>query len=1092
MEKLLYHDIYSAVYSHNSDLKLNQSSTPCEIRNAIRWVMRDNPDIFWFAHQYHHYEASSTIHFQYTFSAERVKTIQQSINDVIDNDFCIEYVKKLSWQEQVAYVYKWLVTYCNYNVNSAYNQSIYSVFVRRNSVCTGYAKAAQYLFNLLGIESRLVFGRLHNDKEDGRHCWNLVKVDNEYYHFDACFGDSILDNVAIKSGVQELFKIEGINYKFLCVSTDEILRTRSIEDITTLPDCPNSWSKTLINSLALIKLKQREDIKGCLLSHIGSSADIYLCSKDKNTVLKVFRPNSKTTSLEEYHYMQQTKGCRHLLQCNEDYTEITHNTVAIEQSTPIVDLLCSHYYELSLKGLIKMATDVAKAWKECQKRGVLYRDIHVCNIYRSNDGTFKLGDFGSCTNKFELKETVGNQWFMAPETFVSGVFTESSAVYSISMVMYFILNNLRPAFWAQGCEDEALQKRMDGDNLPIPVGCINLPHHIRTKLDKFFNKVSASLPKERICSIAEFIYELEELTSYCEESDYIIHRKGFSLDFDLNAGNEDRLDARENYIPRDPYHQYALGNEVEQMCTTAMSLPTSVYTNDIVLDDAIISVDDVEEFARTRGGWNDECDSVEPNNSSDSDWCSDFRVDEIESLAHSISLPTPPHDANIVESDSSCNVDEHWMDAFLIESVHNATKESNNSSYSYESFVPLSSLSDNTILKKLKNEYEKTITCLSRQQEQLKSVLSQIDELKKKKTEIENRLKNSPGKIIGSAIGSLWVSIIGGFIGVAGALAGSTSTSSDEAKEKLLECDKELEAKIAQAQMCERHIKGFIQQKDNLKKELAILEEQNRYNEVYSSIFAPAEIKRKSHLQVQVYLHLYEESEKVKSLAQESDKNAERRDYIPLSLKLRKGDKIDVEFNVYGETRLASECKSIIWQSSFTKCSFNYFVPKDIDVEELSCVALLSVNGVPIGEMRFITRVIETPRQLNPEIIAHKYSKVFISYSHQDESKVKFLHEGLELGSVPHFFDRKYLKAGDVFPQMIQDYINSADLFILCWSENASKSEYVQKERLQALERAFPQVQPENAAKLRIYPMNIEPRAELPDDMKEVYHFGKI
>ena len=259
---------------------------------------------------------------------------------------------------------------------------------------------------------------------------------------------------------------------------------------------------------------------------------------------------------------------------------------------------------------------------------------------------------------------------------------------------------------------------------------------------------------------------------------------------------------------------------------------------------------------------------------------------------------------------------------------------------------------------------------------------------------------------------------------------------------------------------------------------------------VYSSVFAPAEVKRKSHLQVQMYLHLYEETEKVKELAQESDKNAERRDYIPLQCKLKKGDKVDVLLNIYGETLLMSDKKSVIWQGSFTKCSFDYFVPKDIDVDELSCVTMLTVNGVPVGEMRFITKIVDAPRLLNPEIIAHKYNKVFISYSHQDESKVKFLHEGLELGSVPHFFDRKYLKAGDVFPQVIQDYINSADLFILCWSENASKSEYVQKERLQALERAFPQVQPEQEAKLRIYPMSIEPHAELPSDMKENYHFG--
>ena len=264
------------------------------------------------------------------------------------------------------------------------------------------------------------------------------------------------------------------------------------------------------------------------------------------------------------------------------------------------------------------------------------------------------------------------------------------------------------------------------------------------------------------------------------------------------------------------------------------------------------------------------------------------------------------------------------------------------------------------------------------------------------------------------------------------------------------------------------------------------------YDSVFSSIFAPAEVKPKSHVQVQVYLHLYEETEKVKALAQESDKNAERRDYIPLQCKLKKEDKVDVLLNIYGETLLMSDKKSVVWQGSFTKCSFDYFVPKDIEVDELSCVAMLKVNEVPVGEMRFITRIVDAPRQLNPEIIAHKYNKVFISYSHQDESKVKFLHEGLELGAVPHFFDRKYLKTGDVFPQVIKDYINSADLFILCWSENASKSEYVQKERLQALERAFPQVKPEQEAKLRIYPMSIEPRAELPGDMKENYHFGEI
>lgn len=260
----------------------------------------------------------------------------------------------------------------------------------------------------------------------------------------------------------------------------------------------------------------------------------------------------------------------------------------------------------------------------------------------------------------------------------------------------------------------------------------------------------------------------------------------------------------------------------------------------------------------------------------------------------------------------------------------------------------------------------------------------------------------------------------------------------------------------------------------------------------YASVFAPAEVKRKSHMLVQVYIHLYEDTERVKSMALESQKNVERRDYIPLQCKLKNGDKVDILFSIYGETLLMSEKKSLIWQGSFMKCGFDYFVPNDIDVEDLSCLALLALNDIPIGEMRFVTKIVEEPKQQTAEIISNKYHKVFISYAHSDESKVRSFHEGLKLSGVEHFFDRDYLKAGDIFPQVIQDYINTADLFVLFWSKNASKSDYVDKERKQALERAFPKVKPQQAAKLSIYPMSIEPRAELPKDMKDYYHFGEI
>lgn len=265
-----------------------------------------------------------------------------------------------------------------------------------------------------------------------------------------------------------------------------------------------------------------------------------------------------------------------------------------------------------------------------------------------------------------------------------------------------------------------------------------------------------------------------------------------------------------------------------------------------------------------------------------------------------------------------------------------------------------------------------------------------------------------------------------------------------------------------------------------------------RTYEAFSSIFAPAEIKPNSYMLVQVYLHLLEETEKVKSLAQEPQKDAQRRDYIPLQCKLRKGDKVDVLLNIYGESLLMSDKKSMVWQGSFTKCSFDFFVPNDIEVNQLRCKAILSVNRIPVGEMNFITCIMDDPRPIDPVIISHNYKKVFISYAHKDVRKVKYLAQGFELMKIDYFFDRKYLKAGDIYPQVIKDYINSADLFILCWSKNAAQSDYVKKEYTQALGRVIQQENPQDDTNLSISTISIEPRAELPDAMKDNYHFGEV
>ena len=912
--------------------------------------MRENPDIFWFVHQYHFEKNDGIVSLRYRCSPERCAIIQESISDVVENDFQITFVRTLSQLEQVAYVYKWMLTYCNYNTNSAYNQNIDSVFVRRNSVCTGYAKAAQYLFKLLGIESRLVFGRLNNDKEEGRHCWNIVCIQGRYYHLDICLGDLSLEDVIKKAGATSLRRYGDYNYNCFCVSTEEILKTRSIEDVESLPLCDSTLPTDEVERLSHIEIKERDEIIGCLLTHIGSSADIFLCTRDKDVVLKKFRGSNTQKCKEEYGYMDGLKRCKHLLQLNSTYSDVGNNILAIEQSTPVVDLLCSHYYHPSLNGVLKMIKDITLGWLECQQQGIMYRDIHVCNIYKANDGTYKLGDFGSCTyERSRLRERVGNPWFMSPETYISGQFDERSAVYSITSVLYFVLNGLRPPFVDEHNEEEALQRKMNGETLPEPVLLQTFPKNLaKILMIELIEKGCAFYPSKRIQTCKELLHVIAVLCSTLKSQR--IELRFVQQDADTILDNKTIPHV---YIPRDIHHRFAYGEEVERIARTVFHSFPQEEIEFLATTDASAIVDiDGEGSSEEDLDWNDLSDELRVVPGGDDDVRS-ILSDDVENYCRTMGIGEPAFRGPDKETSPQRNNDE------CVPPRRKTPSEPT-------TFSPL----------------------------------------------IRKR--------------SFWKKFFG------------------------------------------------------------------KTYETYSSIFAPAEVKPKSRMLVQVYLHLYEETEKVKTLAQESDKNAERRDYIPLQYKLKKGDRVDVLLNIYGETLLMSDSKSVIWQGSFTKCSFDYFVPKDIDVDELSCVAMLTVNGVPVGEMRFVTRIVDSPRQLNPEVVAHKYNKVFISYSHQDESKVKFLHKGLELASVPHFFDRSYLKPGDVFPQKIQDYINSADLFILCWSENASKSEYVQKERMQALERAFPQVQPEKAAKLRIYPMSIEPRAELPVDMKDNYHFGEM
>lgn len=91
-------------------------------------------------------------------------------------------------------------------------RSIYGVFVNKKAVCSGYAKAMQYLLNMCGIECTYV--------TSDTHAWNLVKLEGDYYHLDVTWGDG-------SDTKKEKVQVGAINYDCFCITTAELERLES-------------------------------------------------------------------------------------------------------------------------------------------------------------------------------------------------------------------------------------------------------------------------------------------------------------------------------------------------------------------------------------------------------------------------------------------------------------------------------------------------------------------------------------------------------------------------------------------------------------------------------------------------------------------------------------------------------------------------------------------------------------------------------------------------------------------------------------------------------------------------------------------------
>ena len=184
----------------------------------------------------------------------------------------------------------------------------------------------------------------------------------------------------------------------------------------------------------------------------------------------------------EIRLMESFKGFQNIVSV-EDYKVVERNDrvgwdiyIRMELLTPLNTYISDK--TLSEREVIEFGCDICSALERCAQRNVIHRDIKPDNIFINEFGDYKLGDFGiarkleNVTSGLSQKGTYN---YMAPEVEKGRSYDATVDIYSLGIVLYWLLNKRRLPF--VNTEKRLLsprdlvtanRRRLDGEPLPAP------------------------------------------------------------------------------------------------------------------------------------------------------------------------------------------------------------------------------------------------------------------------------------------------------------------------------------------------------------------------------------------------------------------------------------------------------------------------------------------------------------------------------------------------------------------------------------------------------------------------------------------------
>ena len=208
--------------------------------------------------------------------------------------------------------------------------------------------------------------------------------------------------------------------------------------------------------------------------------ELYSQSFSKENITAHYKDQMREL-VNEYTLTQELNGCRNVVACH-DVQCVQHTDgigwdiyIRMELLRPLKHVLSADYQEMTV---LKLGLSLCNALLACQEHHIVHRDIKPENILVSDRGEFKLGDFGiaKVSEKTATGTMTGTMGYMAPEVANRWHYGAQADIYSLGMVLYWMMNRrtlpflpFPPTIPTAAQRQEAANRRFAGEDFSPPV-----------------------------------------------------------------------------------------------------------------------------------------------------------------------------------------------------------------------------------------------------------------------------------------------------------------------------------------------------------------------------------------------------------------------------------------------------------------------------------------------------------------------------------------------------------------------------------------------------------------------------------------------